>query len=88
MDGISGSANLMIESGMAMSQVRTHHATSVSVVKKGLAAQAQAAMVIDTVQQIPPPSSGGVTASQSHFDVTAEGTRHSPVRQQNNATDF
>ncbi len=36
MDGISGSANLIIESGMAMSQVRTHHATSVSVVKKGL----------------------------------------------------
>ena len=71
MDGISGSANLMIESGMAMSQVRTHHATSVSVVKKGLDAQAQAAKVIDSVQQVPPPSSGGGTASQSQIDVIA-----------------
>ena len=71
MDGISGSANLMIESGVAMSQVRTHHATSVSVVKKGLDAQAQAAMVIDTVQQVSPPSSGGGTASQSQIDVIA-----------------
>ena len=71
MDGISGSANLIIESGMAMSQVHTHHATSVSVVKKGLDAQAQAAMVIDTVQQVSPPSSGGGTASQSQIDVIA-----------------
>jgi len=71
MDGISGSANLIIESGMAMSQVRTHHATSVSVVKKGLDAQSQAAMVIDTVQQVSPPSSGGGTASQSQIDVIA-----------------
>ena len=71
MDGISGSANLIIESGMAMSQVRTHHATSVSVVKKGLDAQAQAAMGIDTVQQVSPPSSGGGTASQSQIDVIA-----------------
>ena len=72
MDGISGSANLIIESGMAMSQVRTHHATSVSVVKKGLDAKAQAAMnLIDTVQQVSPPSSGGGTASQSQIDVIA-----------------
>jgi len=72
MDGISGSANLMIESGVAMSQVRTHHATSVSVVKKGLDAKAQAAMnLIDTVQQVPPPPSGGGSASQSQIDVIA-----------------
>ena len=71
MDGISGSANLIIELGMAMSQVRTHHATSVSVVKKGLDAQAQAAKVIDSVQKVPPPSSGGGTASQSQIDVIA-----------------
>ena len=72
MDGISGSANLMIELGMAISQVRTHHATSVSVVKKGLDAQAQAAMnLIDTVQQLPPPPFGGGSASQSQIDVIA-----------------
>ena len=72
MDGISGAANLMIELGMAISQVRTHHATSVSVVKKGLDAKAQAAMnLIDSVQQAPPPPSGGRSASQSQIDVIA-----------------
>ena len=72
MDGISGSANLIIESGMAMSQVRTHHATSVSVAKKGLDARAQAAMnMIDTVPQVPPPPSGGGSASQFQIDVIA-----------------
>ena len=71
MDGISGSANSIIELGIAMSQVRTQHAMSISAVKKGLDAQAQAAMsLIDTVQQVPPPSGGG-SASQSQIDVIA-----------------
>ena len=72
MDGISDSANSIIELGMAMSQVRTQHAMSISAVKKGLDAQAQAAMsLIDTVQQVPPPPSGGGSASQSQIDVIA-----------------
>lgn len=72
MNGISGSAKSIIELGMAMSQVRTHHATSVSVIKKGMDAQAQAAMnLIDSVQQAPPPPSGGRSASQSQIDVIA-----------------
>jgi hypothetical protein len=50
---------------MAMSQVRTQNAMSISAVKKGLDAQAQAAMsLIDTVQQVQPPPSGGGSASQ------------------------
>jgi hypothetical protein len=45
---------------------------SISAVKKGLDAQAQAAMsLIDTVQQVPPPPSGGGSASQSQIDVIA-----------------
>ncbi len=65
MDGISGSANSIIELGMAMSQVRTQNAMSISAVKKGLDAQAQAAMsLIDTVRQVQPPPSGGGSASQ------------------------
>ena len=62
MDGISGSANSLIELGMAMSQVRMQSAMSISAVKMGLDAQAQAAMsLIATVQQVqPPPAGGGV----------------------------
>ena len=60
MDGISGSANSLIELGMAMSQVRMQSAMSISAVKMGLDAQAQAAMsLIATVQQVQPPPAGG-----------------------------
>jgi hypothetical protein len=55
MDGISGSANSLIELGMAMSQVRMQSAMSISAVKMGLDAQAQ-----------PPPAGGG-----SQVDVIA-----------------
>ena len=55
MDGISGSAPSIIELGMAMNQVRTQNAMSISAVKKGMNAQAQLAMsLIDTVQQVQP----------------------------------
>ena len=69
MDGISGSANSLVELGMAMSQVRMQSAMSVSAVKMGLEAQAQAAMsLIETVQQVQPPPAGG---GGSQVDVIA-----------------
>ena len=69
MDGISGSANSLIELATAMSQVRTQNAMSISAVKKGLDAQADAAMsLIDTVQQVQPPPPSG---SSSQIDVIA-----------------
>ena len=69
MDGISGSANSLVELGMAMSQVRMQSAMSVSAVKMGLEAQAQAAMsLIETVQQVQPPPAG---EGGSQVDVIA-----------------
>lgn len=69
MDGISGSANSLIELGMAMSQVRTQNAMSISAVKKGLDAQSQAAMsLLSVVQQVQPPPAAG---AGSQIDVIA-----------------
>ena len=67
---ISGSTNSLVALGMAMSQARVESAMSVSAVKKGLDAQAAAALsVIATVQQVPPPAAGGDSGSQ--VDVIA-----------------
>ena len=62
---ISGSIHSLIDLGTAMSQARAERAMSVSVVKKGLDAQAAAALcLIATVQQIPPLPAGGSGGSQ------------------------
>ena len=69
MDGISGSANSLIELGMAMSQVRVQSAMPISAIKKGLDAQVQTAMsLIEMVQQVSPPPAGG---GGSQVDVIA-----------------
>ena len=44
MDGISGSANSLINLGTAMSQSRAQSALSISAFKKGLDTQAEAAV--------------------------------------------
>ena len=67
---ISGSTNSLVALGMAMSQARVESAMSVSAVKKGLDAQAAAALsLIATVQQVQPPAAGGYSGSQ--VDVIA-----------------
>ena len=67
---ISGSTNSLVALGMAMSQARVESAMSVSAVKKGLDAQAAAALsLIATVQQVQPPATGGDSGSQ--VDVIA-----------------
>ena len=67
---ISGSTNSLVALGMAMSQARVGSAMSVSAVKKGLDAQAAAALsLIATVQQVHPPAAGGDSGSQ--VDVIA-----------------
>ena len=69
MDGITGSASSLVDLSIAMSQVRTQNAISISAVKKGLDAQSEAALsLIDAVQQVRPPSNGG---SGSQIDVMA-----------------
>ena len=67
---ISGSTNSLVALGMAMSQARVGSAMSVSAVKKGLDAQAAAALsLIATVQQVQPPPAGCDSGSQ--VDVIA-----------------
>ena len=67
---ISGSTNSLVALGMAMRQARLESAMSVSAVKKGLDAQAAAALsLIATVQQVQPPAAGGDSGSQ--VDVIA-----------------
>ena len=57
MDEISGSTDSLISLGMAMSQSRLQGEMSVRVLKKGLDAQAQAALsLIQAVQTVPVPT--------------------------------
>ncbi len=67
---ISGSTNSLVALGMAMSQARVESAMSVSAVKKGLDAQAAAALsLIATLHQMQPPAAGVDSGSQ--VDVIA-----------------